>query len=270
VSFNLIEKETQMQKRFDGKAVLVTAAAGGIGEAAAIGFAKEGASVMLSDINAEAGEAAAQRLRDEGATAEFIQADGTAEADVERIVNATVEKFGGLHIAANVIGEAIGDAAHGPEFHTQSVAGWDGTMAVCLRTAFLGMKHQIAHMIENGGGSIVNVASMAGMAFVPESGAAYSAAKAGIIHLTRFAAVQYAERGVRVNCVAPGVTPTNAYYKAGPEMAEMIINRMLQEQAIRRPIEASEQAAGMLWLCSDDAAMVTGHTLPIEGGWNAR
>ncbi|ALG91673.1 MULTISPECIES: SDR family NAD(P)-dependent oxidoreductase [Actibacterium] len=259
-----------MQKRFDGKAVLVTAAAGGIGEAAAIGFATEGARVMLSDINAEAGEAAAKRLRDAGADVEFIQADGTNEADVDRIVNATVQKFGGLHIAANVIGEAIGDAAHGPEFHTQSLEGWDGTMAICLRTAFLGMKYQIGHMIENGGGSIVNVSSLAGMAFVPESGAAYSAAKAGLIQLTRFAAVQYAERGVRVNCIAPGVTPTKAYYKAGPEIAEMIINRMLEEQAIKRPIETAEQAAAMLWLCSDEASMVTGHLLPVDGGWSAR
>ena len=108
------------------------------------------------------------------------------------------------------------------------------------------------------------------MLYVPESGAAYSAAKAGVIQLTRFAAITYAERGVRVNCIAPGVTPTAAYEKAGPEIAQQMINRLLEGHAIKRVISPAEQAAAILWLCSGDAAMVTGHVLPVDGGWTAR
>jgi NAD(P)-dependent dehydrogenase (short-subunit alcohol dehydrogenase family) len=95
-------------------------------------------------------------------------------------------------------------------------------------------------------------------------------AKAAVIRLTKFAAVSYAERGIRVNCIAPGVTPTRAYYKSGPEYARTLIDEQVVNQPIRRAIETSEQAAGIMWLCSDDAAMVTGHVLPIDGGWTAQ
>lgn len=258
-----------MTGRFAGKVALVTAAAAGIGEATAEAFAREGARVMLSDINEAQGEQAAKRLRDQGADARFVPADGTKEADVERLVRRTVEVFGGLHLAANVIGDVVG-GANGPELHTQSLEGWEGTVAVSLRTTFLCLKHEIAHMIGYGGGVIANVASLAGMLYVPESGAAYSAAKAGVIQLTKFAAVNYAERGIRVNCIAPGTTPTAAYQKAGPEAAKILIARMLEGHAIKRTIAPSEQAAAILYLCSDDAAMVTGHCLPVDGGWAAR
>ena len=117
---------------------------------------------------------------------------------------------------------------------------------------------------------ICNVTSLSGLLHVPESGAAYAAAKAGVIRLSKFAAINYAERGVRVNCIAPGVTPTPAYYKAGPEGAKMLIERMLEGHAIKRVIDPSEQAAAILWLCSKEAAMVTGHVLAVDGGWSAR
>jgi NAD(P)-dependent dehydrogenase (short-subunit alcohol dehydrogenase family) len=258
-----------MAGRFSGKATLVTAAAAGIGKATAEAFAREGARLMLSDINQEGGEAVAAQLRQVGAEAHFVQADGTKEEDIERLVRKTIETLGGLEVAANIIGDAVGDA-FGPEFHSQSLAGWEGTLAVSLRSAFLCLKHEIAYMIEHGGGSIVNVASLAGMLYVPESGAAYSAAKAGVIQLTRFAAVTYAERGVRVNCIAPGVTPTEAYNKGGVEAGQMVINRLLEGHAIKRTIKTSEQAAAILWLSSDDAAMVTGQNLAVDGGWTAR
>jgi NAD(P)-dependent dehydrogenase (short-subunit alcohol dehydrogenase family) len=258
-----------MTLKFEHKVVLVTAAGDGIGKATAEAFAAAGATVMLSDINAERGKAVAEQLCNNGANAQFFQADGSCEEDVAALVQHTVETFGGLHIAANIIGDAVGDA-YGPDLHTQSVEGWDQTVAVSMRSAFLCVKHEIAHMIEHGGGNIVNVTSLAGYLYVPESGVAYSAAKAGVIQLTKFAAVTYADRGVRVNCIAPGVTPTAAYQKAGPEAAAMLTERMLEGHAIKRVIETQEQAAGILWLCSDDASMVTGHVLPIDGGWSAR
>lgn len=149
------------------------------------------------------------------------------------VVPTTVTSFGGLNVAANVIGDA----------HPQAAG--------------------------HGGGAIANVTSLAGLLHVAESGAAYAAAKAGVVRLTKIAAVVYADRGIRLNCIAPGVTPTGAYYKAGPQMGQLIIDRLLPNQPIRRPIATSEQAA-MLWLCSDAASMVSGHVLPVDGGWTAR
>jgi NAD(P)-dependent dehydrogenase (short-subunit alcohol dehydrogenase family) len=255
-----------MTGQFTGKVALVTAAGAGIGAATAQMFADRGARVMLADVNSESGEAQTELLRDTGADVRFLRADATQEDDVARLVAHTVEAFGGVHIAANIVGDAHSDAS-GNDFHNES---WEHTMAVTLRSVFLSMKFEIAHMIENGGGSIVNVTSLAGMLYVGPAGAAYAASKAGVIRLTKFAAVSYADRGVRVNCIAPGVTPTEAYNKAGPEIGQMVINMLVKEQPIARTIHPLEQAKAIAWLCSDDAAMVTGHILPVDGGWTAK
>jgi NAD(P)-dependent dehydrogenase (short-subunit alcohol dehydrogenase family) len=143
-------------------------------------------------------------------------------------------------------------------------------MAVTLRTVFLGMKHQIAYMIEHGGGVICNVASLAGLLYNPQGGIAYGSAKSGVIRATKFAAMTYADRGVRVNCIAPGITITGAYERMEPAAAKQLLDEMIVFPAIKRPIEPSEQAAGIAWLCSDEASMVTGHVLPIDGGWTAQ
>ena len=144
------------------------------------------------------------------------------------------------------------------------------TQNLSLTSVFLGMKHQIAHMVEHGGGSIVNVTSLAGMLHVSAAGGAYAAAKAGVIRLTKFAAVAYAGRGIRVNCIAPGVVPTDGYKAAGEDVAQMIIDDLVTNQPIRRTIAPAEQASALLWLCSDAAAMVTGQVLPVDGGWSAK
>lgn len=258
-----------MSAVFSNKVALVTAAAAGIGAATAEVFAQRGAAVMLSDINQERGEAMLEKLRASGAKAAFLRADATNEDDIEKLVRTTVETFGGLHIAANIVGDAHPQSA-GPELHKNTLEGWEATNAVSLRSVFLSLKHEISHMLEHGGGTICNVTSLAGMLHVPESGAAYSAAKAGVIRLTKFAAIEYGNRGIRVNCIAPGTTPTDAYQKAGPEAAEQLIASLLKGHAIKRVIEPSEQAEAIAWLCSDAASMVTGQVLPVDGGWSAR
>ena len=257
-----------MAQRFKDRPVLVTAAAAGIGAATARAFALEGARVMLSDIDVTCGEAQAEALREQGADVFFMATDCTDEEQVEALVRMTVETFGGLACAANVVGDVRGDAA-GTEFHSQSTDGWDATIAVSLKSTYLCMKHEISHMLEHGGGSITNVTSLAGMLHVPESGAAYAAAKAGVIQLSKFAAVNYADRGVRVNCIAPGVTPTDAYFKGGQEAGDAVISHLLQNQPIKRAIDPAEQAAAILFLSSVEAAMITGHVLPVDGGWTA-
>ena len=254
---------------FDGKVALVTAAGAGIGLATAEGFARRGARVMLSDINPDAGRAAAERLRGAGHDVAFLRADATREEDVAALVQGTVAAFGALDIAANVVGDAHRDAA-GPEFHQQSLESWEFTQAVSLRSVFLSMKHEIAYMIGHGGGVICNVTSLAGLLHVGPAGAAYAAAKAGVVRLTKFAAVSYADRGIRVNCIAPGVTPTDGYNKAGVELGQMVIDHLLTFQPIKRTIATSEQADAIAFLCSDAAAMITGHVLPVDGGWTAQ
>jgi len=258
-----------MTGKYDGKVALVTAAGAGIGAATAAMFARHGARVMLSDINAESGGAMAETLRAQGHDVAFLRSDATNEDDVAALIAKTVETFGALHIGANVVGDAHRDAS-GPEFHQQSLESWEHTQAVSLRSVFLSMKYEIAHMIEHGGGAIANVTSLAALLYVGASGAAYAAAKAGVIRLTKFAAVSYADRGIRVNCIAPGVTPTEAYNKAGKEMGQMVIDHLLEFQPIRRTIATSEQADAIGWLCSDEAAMVTGHVMPVDGGWTSR
>lgn len=254
---------------FNGKVALVTAAGAGIGMATAEAFARAGARVMLSDIDADTGNATAERLRGDGHDVRFMRADATCEADVAALVGGTVAAFGALNIAANIVGDAHRDAS-GADFHEQSLESWDYTQAISLSSVFLSMKHEIAHMIGHGGGAICNVTSLAAMLYVGASGAAYAAAKAGVVRLTKFAAVSYADRGLRVNCIAPGVTPTQAYNKAGAEMGQMVIDHLLPFQPISRVIATSEQADAIVWLCSDQAAMITGHVLPVDGGWTAR
>lgn len=252
---------------FKNKVALITAGAAGIGAATAEAFAKQGASVMIADINSQAAEAVIEKLRNKGASVAFVLADASDENAIAHAVEQTVKTFGGLDVAANIVGYAHPESI-GADFHLQSGLGWDETQSVSLRSVFLAMKHEINYMLEHGGGAICNVSSLAALTHVADSGVAYAVAKTGVIKLSKFAAVNYGQRGIRVNCIAPGTTPTEAFQKIGPE-ADAFIAQLIEKHAIKRAIEPSEQAEAITWLCSDAAAMVTGQVLPVDGGWSA-
>lgn len=250
---------------FHGKVALVTAGASGIGAATVQAFASEGAAVLIADLNETDGFKYAERLSAEGHRVRFIRSDATVEADVKAMVNAAVETYGGLQYAANVVGGMSGGDHPGNPVVDTTLEQWEGTMAVNLRSTWLCLKHEIAYMLPHGGGSIVNVSSLAAYVGRSDASVAYAVAKAGVIQLTRTAASTYGRQGIRINAVAPGLTATEGVRRGlTPEQ------QIPKGHVIRRMVEPEEIAAAIVWLTSDASAMVTGQTLPVDGGWSSR
>jgi len=244
-----------------GKAGLVTGAASGIGRACAIRFAREGAAVLVADLEEarQRGEQTVGEIVEEGGEAEFFAADVSRSADNEALVERVVERFGRLDFAHNNAGIGVHRLLHEtPE------EDFDRVIAVNLRGTFLGMKHQIAAMLRNDPpvrGAIVNTSSNAGLRAVMML-SAYAASKHGILGLTKNAAVEYAEDGIRVNAVCPGAIMTPLMSTQPPERQREI----LAPQAMTRFGEPEEVAAAVVWLCSQDASFVTGVALPVDAG----
>ena len=258
--------------QFKGKVALVTGAAGGIGRASAIAFARAGAKVAVADITTDGGEETARMIRDAGSDALFVQTDVTRAEAVEALVNRTVEQFGRLDFAHNnagVEGES-GALADGQE------ADWDRTLAINLKGVWLCMKYQIPKMLRQRSGVIVNTASVAGL--VGWKGfAAYTASKHGIIGLTKTAALDYARNGIRINAVCPGLIDTAMVERVAaaqlgdsPGVASAVEAHLSSQQPARRIGTPEEVAAAVLWLCSDAATFVMGHALVVDGGYVAR
>jgi NAD(P)-dependent dehydrogenase (short-subunit alcohol dehydrogenase family) len=242
-----------------GKAGLVTGAASGIGRASAVRLAAEGASVVVADLQAarEGGERTVRMIKDVGGEAAFVACDVARAEDNEALVARVVERFGRLDFAHNNAGIGGGHA----RLADIDDAHFDRVIAVNLRGVFLGMKHQIRQMLANGGGAIVNTASNAGLRGVHLLGA-YAASKHGVVGLTRNAAVEYAEDGIRVNAVCPGAIMTPLARRSTPERRAEI----MRPQAMKRFGEPEEVAAAVAWLFSDDASFVTGVALPVDAG----
>lgn len=249
-----------MSRMFEGRVALVTGGASGIGEASVRAFAAEGAAVAVADLSADAGGALVEELRAQGATAEFYCVDATQEAQLAELARSLEARFGRLDFAHNNVG-----AGHPSlTIESQSLESWDWTIDVCLKSAWLSIKHELPLLRAAGGGSIVNTASMAGVIYTPAASPAYSAAKAGVIHLTVYAAAAYAHEGIRVNSVSPGLTAT-------PLIASMLSQdhqRAIasEHQLIARAVQPEEIAAAVIYLCSPGAAMVTGENLQVAGG----
>jgi NAD(P)-dependent dehydrogenase (short-subunit alcohol dehydrogenase family) len=245
----------------DGKAGLVTGAASGIGRASAIAFGQEGASVVVSDLPSvqEAGEETVRLVQQAGGQARWVPCDVSVAADSERLVDETLASYGSLDFAFNNAGVGImGGIAEMEE------AAFDKVIAVNLKGVWLGMKYQLPRMAAQGGGAIVNTASVAGLVAAPES-AAYVASKHGVMGLTKTAAVDWADRGIRVNAVCPALVRTGM--TAG--IPSEIRDELLGTQAMQREADPAEVAAAVVWLCSDRASFVTGIAMPVDAGTTA-
>jgi NAD(P)-dependent dehydrogenase (short-subunit alcohol dehydrogenase family) len=243
----------------EGKAGLVTGSAGGIGRATALALAREGAAgVLVTDLPSrrEDGEETVRLIEQDGGHAVFLAADVTVGADCEAVVRRTIEAFGHLDFAHNNAGVELQASVVDTE-----EADWERVIAVNLKGVWLGMKHQIPEMLKGGGGSIVNTASLAGLMAVP-SLAAYIASKHGVVGLTRAAAVEVANDGIRVNCVCPAAIRT-AMMDVLPEERQL---ELLAPQAMKRFGEPSEVAESVVWLCSDRSSFVTGTALSVDAG----
>ena len=249
-----------MNLRFDDKVVLVTGGGGGIGRASALAFARAGAQVAVTDRDTQAGEETARQVQALGAQAVFIQADVTQAAQVQAMVAQVVAHFGRLDCAFNNAG--IEEEHMRLADCDESI--FDRIMAVNVKGVWLCMKYQLAHMAQNGGGSIVNTASVAGLIGAPKM-AAYSASKHAVIGLTKSAAVEYGRKKIRVNAVCPAVINTEMFTRAvqaDPKIGPAIT----QAHPVGRIGEADEVAAAVVWLSSDAASFVTGLAHTVDGG----
>ena len=242
----------------EGKAGLVTGAASGIGRACAIRFGQEGAKVVVADLERAraGGEETVEAIRAAGGEAVFVACDVARSEDCAAAVREVVERYGRLDYAHNNAGIGVHKLLHETEDED-----FDRVVAVNLRGTFLGMKHQIRQMLGDGGGAIVNTSSNAGLRAVRLL-SAYTATKHGINGLTKNAAVEYADHGIRVNCVCPGAIMTPLMFNETPERQREI----LRPQAMSRFGEPHEVAAAVVWLCSDDASFVTGIEMPVDAG----
>jgi len=244
-----------------GRVAIVTGAGSGIGAKAAALIAARGAAVVLADINAAGCEATGERIRQAGGRATAIAADLTIETDVCATIDLALSTYGGLHAAFNNAG--IG--SKGTPLTDISIEDWQRMMAVNLTSVFLCLKHQIRHMKDHGGGSIVNTASGAGVVGFPNV-IDYVAAKHGVVGLTRAAAIDYATHGIRVNAILPGGIET-PMLTAAMGQDEVVRTAVEQGHPIGRLGQPNEIAEAAAWLLSDAASFVTGSAMAVDGGY---
>lgn len=257
--------------RVSGKVALVTGGASGIGQASAMRLAEEGATVMVTDIQDALGEETVAAIREAGGSAQYMHHDVTNEAEWQQVVAATIDSFGGLDVLVNNAGIAIGGS-----IITMELADWQRQQAINLDGVFLGVKHCIPAMRDSGGGSIVNLSSVAGLRGSANL-SAYNATKGGVRLFTKGVALECANEGwsIRVNSVHPGIIDTPIWSKINPEMQDdgshKIDPEPLAEMVVPGGILGlpADVANGVLFLASDDSRYITGTELVIDGGLSA-
>jgi NAD(P)-dependent dehydrogenase (short-subunit alcohol dehydrogenase family) len=248
---------------FGGKVALVTGGGTGIGRAAAVAFAREGAKVVVASRRADACERTVRLVKEAGGDGLFVRADVSRAEDVRAMVDRTVEAYGRLDFAFNNAGVTDIPAA----FTEKTEDHYDRIMDVNAKGVWLCLKYEIAQMLKDGGGAIVNNSSVGGV--VGMAGVAiYVASKHAVIGLTKSAALEFARSGVRINAVAPGAVETDMFasFARDPQVKE----RVMAMHPIGRVGQPEEVAAAVVWLCSTQAGFVTGHTLAVDGGFTAQ
>ncbi|MCD9572598.1 SDR family oxidoreductase [Pseudomonas protegens] len=249
-----------MSMTFSGQVALVTGAANGIGRATAQAFAAQGLKVVVADLDTAGGEGTVALIREAGGEALFVPCNVTLEADVQSLMARTIEAYGRLDYAFNNAGIEIekGRLAEG------SMEEFDAIMGVNVKGVWLCMKYQLPLLLAQGGGAIVNTASVAGLGAAPKM-SIYAASKHAVIGLTKSAAIEYAKKKIRVNAVCPAVIDTDMFrraYEADPKKAEFAAAM----HPVGRIGKVEEIASAVLYLCSDGAAFTTGHALAVDGG----
>jgi NAD(P)-dependent dehydrogenase (short-subunit alcohol dehydrogenase family) len=250
-----------MPGTLDGKVALVTGGASGIGRATALAFAREGAKLVIADMNEEGGQQTVHTITENGGDATFVRVDVSNATAVEAMISKTVETYGRLDCAHNNAG-ILGTPFIPMTDYTEDE--WNRIMNVNLKGVWLCMKYEIPQMLQQGGGVIVNTASGAGLVG-SASFPIYDASKHGVVGLTKSAALQYAKQGIRANCVCPGVIRTpmaQQGIEANPQFEEGAITR----NPSGRFGNPEEVAEAVVWLCSDAASFVTGHAMSVDGG----
>ncbi|HEY8156494.1 MAG TPA: SDR family NAD(P)-dependent oxidoreductase [Myxococcota bacterium] len=248
--------------RLAGRIALVTGAASGIGAACALRFAREGARIAGLDLHAPPDEAWAEVSR-AAPDASFHLADVRSEAAVAAAIAEVAARHGRIDVLVNAAGVAGGGAVHG-----LAVEEWERVLDVNLKGTFLVCKHVLQRMLEQRSGSIVNLASIEGLEGF-EGGSAYNASKGGVVLLTRNLAIDYGRRGIRVNCLCPGLIETSMTAGVFQPGMEGLLERFVDAHQLGRAGQPSEIAAAALFLASDDASFVTGHSLVVDGGYTA-
>jgi NAD(P)-dependent dehydrogenase (short-subunit alcohol dehydrogenase family) len=263
------------ERKLDGKVALVTGGNSGIGRATALLFAREGAKVVIAARNSERGSRVVEEIHKAGGEAIFVPTNVAKAADVENMVAKTVEHFGRLDCAVNNAAAYAGAFSLTADFTEEE---FDHTMAVDLKGVWLGMKYEIRQMLSQNpaGGAIVNTSSVNGLGGVPLA-SLYSAAKAGILGLSKSAAMEYGVKGIRINALVAGAFDTPMLNKSferasggDAEAKTKVIEGFKAMVAAGRIGNPEEAAEAIVWMCSDAASYVTGHSMIVDGGLTAR
>ncbi len=249
-------------RRFDDKTVIVTGGGSGIGRAAALRFGREGAAVVVADV--ADGNPVADEIKADGGRAVFVRADVAEPEDVKSLVEKAVKTFGGLDFAFNNAGIEGASAASAD----LPVEEWERVIRINLTGVFVCMKYELPRIVDRKG-AIVNMSSILGRVGFANS-AAYTASKHGVVGLTQAAALEYAGRGVRINCVCPGFIETPMLERAGLLADAKVRHDIVSLHPLNRLGRAEEVADAVAWLCSEESSFVTGAQILVDGGYTAR